>query len=55
MKSYVKPIYEAEIIVTEDIMLTSIISEGEATVGAVTGNKGTVEALFDKIFGFKGE
>ena len=52
MKSYVKPTYEGEGIVTEDIMLTSIISEGEGTVGNITGTKGAVAALFDKIFGF---
>ena len=52
MKNYVKPSYEVQGFEAEDIMLTSIISEGEATVGAVTGNKGTVAALFDKIFGF---
>ena len=56
MKNYVKPAYLAEEIDASDIILTSvsteIISEGTATVGQVTGAKGTVEALFDMIFKF---
>ena len=55
MKNYVKPTYLAEIIKADDIILTSIINEGEATVGAVTGTKGTVNAAFDKLFNFKEE
>jgi hypothetical protein len=52
MKNYVKPTYSKETIMADDIVLTSIIDEGEATVGNITGIKGTVTALFDKIFGF---
>ena len=56
MKNYVKPTYLAEKIEACDVILTSeaaeIISEGTATVGQVTGAKGTVEALFDMIFKF---
>ncbi len=54
MKKYVKPTYLAEGIEANDIILTSptIINEGQATVGQVTGTKGTVEALFDMMFKF---
>lgn len=56
MKNYVKPAYLAEEIDISDIILTSvsaeIINEGQATVGDITGAKGTVEALFDMIFKF---
>lgn len=56
MKNYVKPTYLAESMEACDIILTSanavIVSEGTATVGDITGAKGTVEALFDMIFKF---
>lgn len=54
MKKYVKPTYLEEAIEAEDIMLTSpnVINEGQATVGEITGLKGTVEAVFDKLFKF---
>lgn len=54
MKKYVNPTYLKESIETNDIILTSptIINEGQATVGEVTGTKGTVEAAFDMMFKF---
>ena len=52
MKNYVKPTYLAETLKADDIMLISIVNEGEGTVGNITGTKGAVAALFDKIFGF---
>ena len=55
MKNYVKPSYEAQGFEAEDIILTSIVNEGEATVGTVTGIKGTVNAVFNKLFNFKSE
>ena len=51
MKKYIKPLYQSEKIETEDIMNASqIVDAGQDEMDNISGNKGIVETLFDKIF-----
>ena len=52
MKKYIAPAYDMQAVETEDILLTSPIikDEGEATLGSVTGYKGSFSTDFNSLF-----
>ena len=49
MEKYTSPQYSMESIEASDIILGSIISQGEATVGDITGQKGTASFDFNEL------